>query len=106
MGFGIKKKIRNQLFGVKSGVHRVSKFGSKAAMVGEVLFPEVAAELALTKVVLDKVSSLTKNKKVSAGSVGKNHSAAAKSFVNKDTYLKDTNNRKTFGEKNSNVAGF
>ena len=105
MGFGIKKKIRNQLIGVKRGVHRASKFGSKAISVGEVIFPEVAAELELTKQVLNKVATLTKEKKgrsaahkVSSGGVRKNFDS--------NTDLRDIHTRKTFGDKITNVEGF
>ena len=103
MGFGSKKKIRQQLIGVKRGIHRASKFGSKTLTVGEVLFPEVAAELELTKLVLNKVSSLTKDKRGKSKMKVSNDEFSHKT-VNHD--LKDVTSKKSFGDKNTNVNGF
>ena len=105
MGFGIKKKIRNNIFGVKRGVHRASKFGSKAITVGEVIFPEVAAELELTKMVLNKVTSLTKEKKVKSAAHKVSSGGVRKNFDH-NTDLKDINTKKSFGDKNTNIDGF
>ena len=103
MGFGIKRKLRKQLFGVKKAVHRTSKFGSKAIDIGALLFPEALPELGAAKVVLDEVASLTKSK-------GKKTKTKPASFVdNVDTdrinRLNEKNNINIL-EKNNNVSGF
>ena len=104
MGFGIKRKLRKQLFGVKKAVHRTSKFGSKAIDIGALLFPEALPELGAAKVVLDEVASLTK------GKGKKNKSVTATSFVdNVDTDRINARNEKNNIDilaKNNNVSGF
>jgi len=103
MGFGIKRKIRKQLFGVKKGVHRASKFGSKSLDVGAVLFPEALPEIGLAKLALDEVATLTKGK-------GKKNKSMPSSFVdNVDTDRINARNEKNnidILEKNNNVSGF
>mgnify|MGYP003656649469 CR=1 FL=1 len=104
MTFGIKRKIRKQLFGVKKGVHRASKFGSKSLDIGALLFPEALPEIGLAKLALDEVATLTK------GKGKKNKPVTATSFVdNVDTDRINARNEKNNIDilaKNNNVSGF
>ena len=104
MGFGIKRKIRKQLFGVKKAVHRTSKFGSKAIDIGALLFPEALPELGAAKVALDEVASLTKSK---GKKKGKSMPASFVDNVDTDRInrLNEKNNINIL-EKNNNVSGF
>lgn len=60
MTFGIKRKQKQRLIGVKNFVHDASTIGSKSLAVGAVLFPEFAPELVVAAAGLKKVSKLTK----------------------------------------------